>query len=293
MMDTTRLAEQWMEMWPRLTPLQRQGMLSSLMAANRDVPGNDALLDAIVTLAAGTGNGITWPKSLEQIAAMREALGQLGLADWRTFNNTAFVLHRGNVFDETVTALEGGGIEYGFAPRYLDFLGLIEEERAHLGISEPTLLDVGCWQGTLMLEMAQRGFQTQGTDIGDAMGPVIAERTALLKAEDRARVLGFRSGWAHEILPEMGQFDIITCQETLEHVPTAVLEETCEAMLGAARHSILVTVPGWDDGWPAHLRVFTAEQLVALFHPDENDVEVVRPPGVMCYTTVRVRRQQV
>ena len=171
--------------------------------------------------------------------------------------------------------------------------GLVEEERVHLGIPQPTLLDVGCWQGTLMLEMAQRGFCAQGIDIGDAMEAIIAERTALLKPEDRARVVGFHSGWAHEILPEMGQFDIITCQETLEHVPTAVLEETCEAMLGAAGHSILLTVPGWDDGWPAHLRVFTAEQLMALFRPDENDVEVVRPPGVMCYTTVRVRRQQV
>jgi len=292
MMDTTRLAEEWAEMWPRLMPLQRQGMLSSFMAANTGPAGNDALWVAIVTLGAATGNGITWPESPEQIAAMRAALGQLDLADWRTFNNTAFVLQRGNAFDEAVTALEGGGIKYGFAPRYLDFIGLVEEERAHLGISQPSLLDVGCWQGTLMLEMAQRGFQAQGTDIGDAMGPVIAERTALLKAEDRARVLGFHSGWAHEILPEMGQFDIITCQETLDHVPTAVLEQTCDAMLDAARHSILVTVPGWDDGWPAHLRVFTAEQLVVLFHPDENDVGVVRPPGVMCYTTVRVRKRE-
>ena len=292
-MDTRQMIADWCEMWPRLNSIQRDAMISCFAAANSRGPDSGELWGAVAALATAANVRVTSPepRTPETFWAMRSAMDALEPDDWRTFNNVAFALHRGNVFDEQFECPEGGGIVYTFVPRYLDFLSILEAERIHLGIEEPTMLDVGCWQGTLMLEMAQRRFHVTGTDIGEALGEVVAERTTWLKPEAQARVHGFRAGWAHEVLPEMGQFDIVTSQETLEHVPTAVLQETCDAILGAARHTVLMTVPGWDDTWAAHLRVFTGESLSALFHPEENEVEVLRAPGVMCYTTVRVRKK--
>ena len=111
----------------------------------------------------------------------------------------------------------------------------------------------------------------------------------MLRTQDAADFLGFASGWAHEKVPNISRFDIIACQETLEHIPTAVLQQTCDAILGAARHAILITVPGWDDGWPLHLRVYTIADFERLFHADKNEVIVLQEPGGGVYTTVLVR----
>ncbi|HUT62140.1 MAG TPA: methyltransferase domain-containing protein [Phycisphaerae bacterium] len=212
---------------------------------------------------------------------------------WAAFNDLIFQLHRGNVFDDKVIRLEGGGIRFecGQAARWAQFLALVDQEREHLSIDHPATLDAGCWQGTLLCELLQRGHRAGGCDIAGGMEPIIEERVSWLKPEDRGRYLGFRAGPLHEVLPVLEPFDIVCCQETLEHVPTRLLQPTCDALLDATRGTLLTTTP-WDDGWSMHLHAFTEQDLRRLLHDDDPGlrVECLVPPAFGNYTTMRVQK---
>ena len=277
----------------QMTEPQKEAFRRSVTARNLAPPENAELWLAI---REGVG-GDAYDGALS-VAEMRAAMEELPLDSWATLNNVIFVLHRGNVFDEAFEVIPGGGIEYKFAPRYNIFLEQFEQEAARIYAAtdweQLSVLDVGCWQGTLVCTLLQRGYAVAGADICKEVGPVVNERVAMLKPEHTDAFDGFMSGWAHEMVPlfrGIDQFDMVTCQETLEHIPTAVLQQTCDAILGAARHAVLVTVPGWDDGWPLHLRVFTIADFERLFHADKNEMVVLQEPGGGVYTTVLVRPQ--
>jgi len=272
-----------------MTPLQREGVRRSLNAPNLTLPENAALWEAIAP--ATQDDDQTNDSPLEDV---RAALEDLPPDSWRVLNNALFVLYRGNIFDEACEYLEGGGIRFGFdglqGGRYKTFLDAVDAEAARIG-RNISILDVGCWQGTLMCELLQRGYAVGGTDICEEVGPVIQERIQRLRSEHRLH-LGFRAGWAHETLTHYqdGAFDVLTCQETLEHVPAAVLQATCDEMMRVAKHSIIVEVP-FEDGWPLHLRVYTLDDLFALFHSEQYNIEVIMPPGIGVYTTIKVVRE--
>ncbi|HUW11418.1 MAG TPA: methyltransferase domain-containing protein [Anaerolineae bacterium] len=280
----------------QMTEAQKEAFRRSVTARNLALPEN-----AELWLAIQDGIGGDAYDGALSVPDMRAAMEELPLDSWATLNNVIFVLHRGNVFDEQWEAIPGGGIEYKFGPRYQVFLEQFEQEAARIreatGWERLGVLDVGCWQGTLVCTLLQRNSFVAGIDICEEVGPIVEERVAMLKSEHAHAFLGFLSGWAHERLPiprgalrhRACIFDIVTCQETLEHVPTAVLQETCDAILGAARHAVLITVPGWDDGWPLHLRVFTIADFERLFHADKNEMVVLQEPGGGVYTTVLVR----
>jgi len=287
-----------------MTPLQREGIRRSLNVPNLALPENAALWEVIAP--ATQDNDQTNDSPLEDV---RAALEDLPPDSWRALNNALFILYRGNIFDEPARFLEGGGIDFRhddgmgrlvWGARYELFFSYLEAERQRLKATYPytrqivvdplAVLDVGCWQGTLMCEMMQRGYATGGTDICSLVQPDVRDRVSHLRAEDR-NFLGFTPGWAHEIIPTLGLFDIVTCQETLEHIPASVLQQTCDAILGAARYSVLIELPGWDDGWPLHLRVYTIEELYGLFARDGWRVEVLQVPGPGVYTMVKMVRE--
>lgn len=281
-----RLAGRVVQTIQACTPLQRQALRRAVLVELREAE-QIALWEAVKPALYADLTADDAP-----IDDLRAAAEEMPFEAWAAFNDLIFQLHRGNVFDDKVTRLEGGGIkfEFGQAARWQQFLALVEEEREHLGIACPTALDAGCWQGTLLCELLQRGFAAGGCDISAGMEPIIRERVSWLQPEDAASFQGFRAGPIHEVVPTLGQFDIVCCQETLEHVPARVLPQTCEALLEATRHTLLITVPGWDDGWSLHLRVFTIEDFERLFHAETNPVEIIQPPGGGVYTTVRVRK---
>jgi len=282
----------------QMTEPQKEAFRRSVTARNLALPEN-----AELWLAIRDGIGGDAYDGALSVPEMRAAMEELPLESWATINNVIFVLHRANVFDEQWEAIPGGGIEYKFAPRYQIFLEQFEQEAARIreatGENRVSVLDVGCWQGTLICTLLQRGYRVAGTDICAETGPVVEERVAMLRPEHAARFIRFDregdrpviSGWAHRILRSLPPFDIVTCQETLEHVPTAVLQQTCDAILHRAIHAVLITVPGWDDGWPLHLRVFTIADFERLFHADKNEMIVLQEPGGGVYTTVLVRPQ--
>lgn len=224
---------------------------------------------------------------------LRRAADALPFETWAAFNNLIFELHRGNVFDDKVKRLEGGGIEFEFGqiPRWQQFLGFVDAELGAFGLQHPTALDAGCWQGTLACELLQRGCAVAACDLYEACGQIVQERVSWLRPDDAGRFLGFRAGPIHEVVPGMGRFDLVCCQETLEHVPTRLLEATCDALLAVTGRTLLTTTP-WDDGWSMHLRAFTEDDLRHLFHDGQADIRVdyLVPAAFGNYTTMRVRR---
>lgn len=189
----------------------------------------------------------------------REVLRELDREQFAAVMEVMAVACMGNPFDEICEPMDGGGLRFRFSERYLMVLDAIETLRQETGAK--SVLDAGCWQGHLAMELAQRGFRVAGVDLADA-GVIRARgRVGWLRPEHQANILGFWTGWIHEVLPTLGQFDIVVAQEVLEHVPDELVTPTCQALRDAAKVAIVVTVPAWDDGWPLHFQVFTPEAL--------------------------------
>ena len=227
-------------------------------------------------------------KTVEQIESMDIAEFRTWLApatreDYDAMPSDVYAAHcakgsptnAGNMFDEKWSFIPGQGIQFDFTPRYR--LVLNEIQQVAKGLEPPVVIcDVGCWQGHLILELAQRGYQVRGVDIAPPLGQGIEYRTSLLQPAHRANMLGFTPGCAHEVLPHLPISDIVTCQEMLEHVPEALLQPTCDALLAAAETAVIISVPWWDDGAQTHVRVWTDEMLRHHLHADKYRVKINR-----------------
>lgn len=78
-----------------------------------------------------------------------------------------------------------------------------------------TLLDIGCGDGSLCLEMARRGFEVYGCDVAEALVEVAREnlRTVALDADDRIRSI------EENVIPFDRTFDMITILGVLVYIP--------------------------------------------------------------------------
>lgn len=103
-----------------------------------------------------------------------------------------------------------------------DFLALhdinpIRRDYIHhrAGLSEKTILDVGCGGGILAEAMDRKGGNVTGIDLS---------RPALLAAKSHANQSGRSINYAcitaeNFAVSARGRFDIVTCMELIEHVP--------------------------------------------------------------------------
>ncbi len=83
-------------------------------------------------------------------------------------------------------------------------------------VAERTVLDVGCGGGILSEALAQRGAEVTGIDMGEAPLSV-----AKLHAMESGITVDYRRMTAEELAEqEPGKYDIVTCLEMLEHVPS-------------------------------------------------------------------------
>ena len=88
--------------------------------------------------------------------------------------------------------------------------------RQHVDLQGSRVLDVGCGGGILTESMATAGAHASGIDMAE--GPLEVAR--LHKIESGAEV-DYRQATAEEMAAESpGQFDVVTCLEMLEHVPS-------------------------------------------------------------------------
>ncbi len=111
------------------------------------------------------------------------------------------------------------------------------DERASLAGKK--VLDVGCGGGILSEAMAFRGASVKGIDMGEA--PLsVAQLHSLESGVD----VQYQQITAEEIAEqEAGSYDVVTCLEMLEHVPSpASVIEACTKLLKPGGHLFLSTI---------------------------------------------------
>ena len=109
----------------------------------------------------------------------------------------------------------------------------------HAGISGKKVLDIGCGGGILSESMAVGGAEVTGIDLSDkALG---VARLHLLESGNR---VDYRQVSAEELADEAaGSYDIVTCMEMLEHVPSpASTIAACAALVKPGGHVFFSTI---------------------------------------------------
>ena len=109
----------------------------------------------------------------------------------------------------------------------------------HAGIAGKKVLDIGCGGGILSESMAQRGAEVTGIDLSEkALG---VARLHLLESGNR---VDYRHVSAEALAEQSpGSYDIITCMEMLEHVPSpASIISACSALVKPGGHVFFSTL---------------------------------------------------
>lgn len=82
-------------------------------------------------------------------------------------------------------------------------------------VSKLKVLDVGCGGGILSEELAKRGGQVTGIDLGEAQ-----LNAARMHAIESGLSIDYQNIPVEELADQQaGQYDVVTCMEMLEHVP--------------------------------------------------------------------------
>jgi len=109
----------------------------------------------------------------------------------------------------------------------------------HANLSGKKILDIGCGGGILSESMAQRGAEVTGIDLSEkALG---VARLHLLESGNR---VDYRHVSAEALAEQSpGSYDIITCMEMLEHVPSpASIISACSALVKPGGHVFFSTL---------------------------------------------------
>lgn len=101
------------------------------------------------------------------------------------------------------------------------------------------VLDIGCGGGILAEAMAGRGATVTGIDMAEK--PLKVAQLHLLES---GREVDYRYTSAEKLATEMpGQFDVVTCMELLEHVPSpAVTVDACARLVKPGGHVFFSTI---------------------------------------------------
>jgi 2-polyprenyl-6-hydroxyphenyl methylase / 3-demethylubiquinone-9 3-methyltransferase len=111
------------------------------------------------------------------------------------------------------------------------------DERASLAGKK--VLDIGCGGGILSEAMSHRGADVSGIDMGEAPLAV-----AQLHSIESGVTINYRQITAEELAEqEAGTYDIVTCLEMLEHVPSPLsIIQACEKLLKPGGDLFLSTI---------------------------------------------------
>ncbi len=98
----------------------------------------------------------------------------------------------------------------------------------HIDLKDKTVLDVGCGGGILSEAMARVGAQVTGIDMDEA---------GISIAKNHAKIESLTIDYRHQTVESLAKmhphhFDVITCMEMLEHVPSpAEIIDACAKLL--------------------------------------------------------------
>ena len=137
---------------------------------------------------------------------------------------------------------------------------------SHAAISGKTILDIGCGGGILSESMAQRGAEVTGIDLSDKA--LAVARLHLLESGNR---VNYQKIAAEELASQAaGSFDIVTCMEMLEHVPSpASIIAACAALVKPGGHVFFSTINRNAKAYA--LAVVGAEYLLKLLPKGTHD----------------------
>ena len=109
----------------------------------------------------------------------------------------------------------------------------------HARLSGKKVLDIGCGGGILSESMAQRGAEVTGIDLSEkALG---VARLHLLESGNRVDYRNISAEALAEQVP--ATYDIVTCMEMLEHVPSpASIISACAALVKPGGHVFFSTL---------------------------------------------------
>jgi 2-polyprenyl-6-hydroxyphenyl methylase/3-demethylubiquinone-9 3-methyltransferase len=107
------------------------------------------------------------------------------------------------------------------------------------GLSGKTVLDVGCGGGILTESMAQRGAEVTGIDMSEA-----SLNVAKLHLYESNLQVNYQRVTVEQLATEYpNQFEIVTCLEMLEHVPTpASVVTACYRLVKPGGHVFFSTI---------------------------------------------------
>src|ERR1039458_7463121 len=114
-----------------------------------------------------------------------------------------------------------------------DAVKRVAETARHVPTNVSSVLDVGCGNG-LFLHLLQQEKTNRFTRLVGADRSLAAlKRVSAEKVECSVNKLPFADG----------EFDLVSCQEVLEHLPNAIFGEAISEIARVSSSHILVTVP--------------------------------------------------
>jgi SAM-dependent methyltransferase len=143
----------------------------------------------------------------------------------------------------------GGGGPYERNERWLKFFGEVADNIVR-DFHPTTTLDAGCAMGFLVEALRERGVDASGIDVSEYAISQVHESVA-----EHCSVASLT-----EPLPQ--RYDLITCIEVLEHLPSAETDAAI-ANLCAASDALLISSTPEDFGEPTHLNVLPPESWAA------------------------------
>ena len=143
----------------------------------------------------------------------------------------------------------------------------------HAALAGKKVLDIGCGGGILSESMAQRGAEVTGIDLSEkALG---VARLHLLESGNQ---VDYRNTSAEALAEQTpGAYDIITCMEMLEHVPSpASIISACSALVKPGGHVFFSTLNRNPKAYL--LAVVGAEYILNMLPKGTHDyVKFIRP----------------
>lgn len=151
------------------------------------------------------------------------------------------------------------------------------------------VLDVGCGGGILSEGMAQRGAQVLGIDMAGAVLEV-----ASLHALETGVEVEYRQVTVESLAAErLGEFEVVTCLEMLEHVPDpASVIRACATLVEPGGHVIFSTL---NRNPRAYLfAIVGAEYLLRLLPKGTHDYsQFIRPSELAAWARPQLELQDL
>lgn len=111
--------------------------------------------------------------------------------------------------------------------------------RQHVDLDDMRTVDIGCGGGILAESMAAAGANVTGIDMAE--GPLSVAR---LHQHESGAEVDYRQATAEELAKaEVGQYDVVTCLEMLEHVPDpGQVIQSCHDLVRPGGHVFFSTI---------------------------------------------------